>query len=87
MILALIASSLGTRSAFTKFSAKAFTSTPEPAPNDVLSFWAFALLAAAVAAGVLASAEAVAELRLELVDEVVVAIEYFSYRWVYRRES
>jgi hypothetical protein len=52
--------------------ANEVTSTPEPALKEVRSFWAFALLAAAVAAGVLAKAAAVEELSaVEEVAEVV----------------
>ena len=80
VILALIAFSLGTFSALTKFCANEVTSTPEPAPKEVSSFWALALLAAAVAAGVLAKAAEVDELK------AVVAMKNLSYRCADRRE-
>jgi hypothetical protein len=76
VIFALIAFSLGTRSASTKFFAKALTSTPEPAPRDVTNFCADALLAAATAAVDDAKAELVAELNEEV--GVVVAIKISS---------
>ena len=80
VILALIAFSLGTRSALTRFWAKEFTSTPEPAPSEVNNFCALALLAAAVAAAELASAEDVDEL------SAVVAMNKLSYLCVDRSE-
>lgn len=63
VILLLIACSLGKRSASTKFCANEATSTPEPAPKEVINFCAFALfVAAAVAAADPDSAAAVDEL-------------------------
>jgi len=52
-ILALIAFSCGTFSAFTKFCASEATSTPEPALSDVNIFCALALLAAEICAAVI----------------------------------
>jgi hypothetical protein len=71
---------LGTRSALTKFWANELTSTPEPAPNEVNSFCALALLAAAVAAAEVDRAVDVDELR------AVVAMKKLSYRYVVRSE-
>ena len=48
-----MAFSRGTFSAFTKLSANDATSTPEPAPKEVMIFCALALLAAATCAAVL----------------------------------
>ena len=53
VIFSLMAFSRGTFSAFTKFSANEATSTPEPAPKEVMIFCALALLAAATCAAVL----------------------------------
>jgi hypothetical protein len=53
-ILLLSTFSRGTRSASTKFCAKELTSTPEPAFNDVMIFWAFARFAAASDAALVA---------------------------------
>ena len=69
VILVLIAFSWGTRSASTKFCANEATSTPEPAPKELIRLCAAALLAAAVCAAV-----DVAFLDVAAVDVVVAVV-------------
>ena len=66
VILALMAFCFGMPSALTRLCAKEVTSTPDPAPSDVIIFCALALLAAARSA-----AEVV--LVVELTEEVAMA--------------
>ena len=70
LILVLMTFSCGARSASTRPCASAATSTPEPALNEVMIFWALARLAAAA---VCASVAAVLVLVLEVAAVVAIS--------------